>query len=167
MADSDSSDGNNAIFETGFAVIIAFVIAILALAVYLAVFKDWWPLGKAGFSDTEWNAFEPRLRVAVKLVAPSALIGAVLIAVGLWMAIVEWRGRFAVAKKLEAGKPGGTMIMSADDAGKAIEALSKLQGAALVMVIGGLLMLSAAWVAQSAASPPPASPASATASQGT
>ena len=162
MADSDSSDGNNAIFKTGFAVIIAFMIAILALVMYLAIFKDWWPLGKAGFSDTEWNAFEPRLRVAVKLAAPSVLIGAVLIAVGLWMAIVEWRGRFAVAKRLEAGKPGET-VMTADDAGKAIEALSKLQGAALVMVIGALLMLSAAWVAQSAASPQPASPTSATA----
>src|SRR2546427_11893543 len=134
---------------------------------YLAIFKDWWPLGKAGFSDTEWNAFEPRLRVAVKLAAPSVLIGAVLIAVGLWMAIVEWRGRFAIAKRLEATEPGRTTVMTADDAGKAIEALSKLQGAALVMVIGSLLMLSAAWVAQSAASPPPASPTSATAAEGT
>jgi hypothetical protein len=166
VADSDPSDGNSGIFKTGFAVIIAFVIAILALGMYLAIFKDWWPLGKAGFSDAEWNAFEPRLKVAVKLAAPSVLIGAVLIAVGLWMAIVEWRGRFAVAKRLEAGKPG-ERIMTADEAGKVIEALSKLQGAALVMVIGALLMLSAAWVAQSAASPPPASPTSATAAEGT
>jgi hypothetical protein len=163
---ADSSDGDKAIFKTGFAVIIASVIAILALFTYLAIFKDWWPLGKAGFSDTEWNAFEPRLKVAVKLAAPSVLIGAVLIAVGLWMAIVEWRGRFAVAKRLEAGKVG-ERIITADEAGKVIEALSKLQGAALVMVIGALLMLSAAWVAQSAASPPPASPASATAAEGT
>jgi hypothetical protein len=159
---ADSSDGSNAIFKTGFAVIVAAVIAILAFIVYWTIFKDWFPLGRAGFSDPEWNALEPPLRVAVKLAVPAVLIGATLIAVGLWMALVEWRGRFAVAKKLEADPT----LMSGEDAGKVIEALSKLQGAALVMVIGALLMLSAAWVAQSAASRPPSSPASATATAG-
>jgi hypothetical protein len=64
------------------------------------------------------------------------------------MAVVEWRGRF---KKPEDLTVEGVNV----DIPALVEALGKLQGAALVMIVGAVLMLAAAWVAQSAAAPSP------------
>jgi hypothetical protein len=63
------------------------------------------------------------------------------------MAVVEWRGRL---KNPDAGlvKKG---LPTGEDVSKIIAAVGALRGAALAMVVGAILMLGTAWVAQSAA----------------
>jgi hypothetical protein len=130
---------------------------VLAAAVYFLFGAAWETLwiGRAGMSEEAWNALPDGLRVAVSLATPLILLGGFLVAVGLWMAIVEWHGRFKVAETARPSSGIGANAFSGEDVGKVVDAISKLQGAVLVMVVGAVLMLSAAWVAQSAAEPAP------------
>jgi len=73
---------------------------------------------------------------------PLLTIGAVVLALGLWMVVVEWRGTFAAAPT----KPG----TKAADPVKVLELLSKLKGATLVSLVGLVILLAPAWIAGSA-----------------
>lgn len=111
--------------------------------------------GRSGFSEADWTALEGRLKVALGVALPMTVLGIASVLVGLWMAVVEWRGRFA--ERTQAPEPGTKGIP--ENADKIIEAVGKLRGAALAMVVGALLMFGAAWIGQSAAgtaSPTPA-----------
>jgi len=110
-----------------------------------------------GLSDDDWNALEAGQRLAAQLVVPAIVLGAVAVLVGLWMAAVEWRGRFRDDQT-------APRVRGASDVGPIIDSIGKLRGAALVMVVGAILMLSAAWVAASAAKPAEPAPAQAPAS---
>lgn len=80
-------------------------------------------------------------KIAVVLLAAVLIIGIVVLAVGVWMAVVEWNG----AMKVEpTGMRGLTSV------GPIVEAVGKLKGAALVLVVGGLLVFSVAWSAKDA-----------------
>ena len=144
--------GSSPIYSPRFARVMAAVlcaIGVVALGLWL---KDGI---QAGLSDTDWNALDARTKLAGAITVPVVVFGGVTLLIGVWMAAVEWRGIFTTTTNLKTIKTEGL------DPDKIIEALGKLKGAALVMVVGGLLLLGAAWVAQSAAQPPVA-PASST-----
>ena len=139
--------------------VISVVLIVLGLAV-LGPFHNGLRL-----SDTEWKALTPQLQIATRLLVPIAALGAIAVIVGMWMAAVEWRGRFSTDKpalqskasqqardSLAAEAPAGAPAVLSS----VIESAGKLRGAALVMIVGALLMGSAAWIAQSAAGTPPA-----------
>jgi hypothetical protein len=76
------------------------------------------------------------------------------------MAAVEWRGRFRKAPTQATTRERGVDL----DVSKTIAAIGKLRGAALVMVVGAVLMLGSAWVAKESANAP--TPATTTNQQG-
>ncbi len=94
-----------------------------------------------------WAGLEGRLKVALVLGLPSMVVGTVVVLVGAWMAAVEWRGRL---RKPAAGGFQAKTI-GAGDVKEIISAVGNLRGASLVLIVGAILMLGSAWVAQSAA----------------
>ena len=136
-------------FATSFAVWVAIV---GALAVVLVLFV----LGLFGpqlrLSDTEWNTLDARAKVATRIAVPIVVLGSIAVVVGMWMALVEWRGRFE--KPASPPPAAGVRRGAGEDAAKVIDSVGKLGGAALVMVVGALLMFAAAWITQSTAKPP-------------
>ena len=107
----------------------------------------------------DWNASGGNLMFAAALTLPVLVLGGLALAVGLFMAAVEWRGRFQAEAKQP---PGKSRIVPAlpDNLDKIIESIGKLQGATLVLVVATLLLLGSIWgVASSAAgTAPSASP---------
>jgi hypothetical protein len=110
--------------------------------------------GMAGFAEKDWSKFAANLKLAAFMALPLTIIGSLAVLVGLGMALVEWRGRFAE-------KPTGDKItvtgITGEDAAKVIEAVGKLRGAALSMVVGAIVLIASAWIAQSAAGTAPGS----------
>ena len=106
------------------------------------------------FVDAFWKDLEDRLQIAVVLGLPSAILGAAILLLGAWMAAVEWRGRFKELPAKEPDKPVTKGGPTPSDVKEIIAAVGNLRGAALAMVIGGILMLGTAWIAQSAAGAP-------------
>lgn len=130
-------------FKVAFAIVAGLVILTLAI----------WVLGAfgvftrhIGLGDADWNLLEPEQKVASKLMVPLTVSGIGTVALGAWMAVVEWRGLF---RKSSTTRSRG----AAGDVGAIIGAVGKLRGAALLMVMGTLLMLGAAWVAKDMATP--------------
>jgi hypothetical protein len=135
-----------------FAVLVAIVVAIVVIATLIFVH----PLNAhGGLSDEDWKAIDAKLKVALSAMGPLIVIGVIVIFVGLWMTLVEWRGRFAETTPAAADKG-----LSGSDVGTVIDAVGKLRGATLAMVVGGLLLLGAAWIGQAAggSSTPAATP---------
>jgi len=134
----------------------------LALAVGLALMAGL-PDTHAGLSNAEWRALDGRLKVGVVMALPIMLLGGLAVLVGLWMAVVEWRGRLVeMPKKMATPKPNGgaeTQGLTVEP-DKIIEAVGKLRGAALAMAVGTILLVASAWVAQSAAGTTPAATSS-------
>ena len=91
-----------------------------------------------------WETLEGRLKVGMTIAVPVAVLGIVIVLAGLWMAVVEWRGRFAE-------KPAPKTRDFGVEPDKIIEAVGKLRGAALAMVVGAILIVASAWIAQAAA----------------
>jgi hypothetical protein len=143
MSDTESGSFYSTRFARGMAA---------ALCLIGVVVLGWWLKDgiQAGLNDTDWNALDARTKLAGAITVPVVVFGGVTLLVGVWMAAVEWRGLFKTPTTTLT-----TMNTDGVDPGKIIEALGKLKGAALVMVVGGLLLLGATWVAQSAAQPPP------------
>ena len=108
--------------------------------------------GRAGFAPSDWTDLEGKLKIGASLAATITVVGGVALLAGLWMAVTEWRGRFA--KDAETGVNRGV----AEQIPGAIEAIGKLRGAGLAMVVGAILMLASAWIGQSAAGAPADSP---------
>jgi hypothetical protein len=105
--------------------------------------------GYVALSGAAWTSMEGRLKIAVILGLPTAILGGVVILVGLWMAVVEWRGR--LTKPVDDDEPVARGLPSGDDVSKVITAVGALRGPALALVVGAILMLGTAWIAQSAA----------------
>lgn len=116
--------------------------------------------GRLGLTGDEWATLDARAKVATRIVLPIVVLGVVAVLVGLWMAAVEWRGRFkkpepsATSSDLTTATPSPTGKGTGKDAAEIIESVGKLRGATLVMIVGALLMFAAAWITQSTASPP-------------
>lgn len=129
-------------YRSGFAFVSAVVFLVFGVVLSgLLAF-----LGSRVLSDQFWSGLEGRLKIAVVLGLPATIVGLVVIFVGLWMAVVEWRGRLRAGDATVAHAS-----LSAGDVKEIIAAVGSLRGAALVLVVGALLMLGTAWVAQSAA----------------
>lgn len=146
-------------FHPVFAVFLALVG--LALAVGLGLMAGL-PDTHAGLSNAEWRALDGRLKVGVVMALPIMLLGGLAVLVGLWMAVVEWRGRLMDRPKMERPKPDGEVQSEglSVEPDKIIEAVGKLRGAALAMAVGTILLVASAWVAQSAAGTTPAASSS-------
>lgn len=123
-------------FHGGFAFWSAVVILLIALGVALRAIITGWDIGKADLVAEKTGA----TALASALAMPLTVVGVLIVAAGAWMAIVEWRGTFK-SPPSERGL----------DVGKVIEAVGKLKGAALLLVVGTILLLSSAWIAQSSA----------------
>lgn len=120
----------------------AFGIGVLILGLTGAAL--WYPATSAwSIGVEEWSGKDGNRLLAASLSLPLTVIGGLTIGAGVWMAIVEWRGRF---------KSSGT-VSTKIEPGPVIDALGKLRGAALLLVVGGILMIGSAWIAQSAAKP--------------
>jgi len=113
---------------------------------------------------SSWTGEAGRLAFAASLTVPALVLGGAAVGLGLWMAVVEWRGRFA-SKPLQKD---ATLQRQGivDNLPQIFEAPGKLQGAPLLLVIGTVLLLGSVWVAGSTAAPavppspsPTASPA--------
>ena len=96
-------------------------------------------------SRRDWLGEKGENALAVTVAVPLTVVGGALVILGAWMATVEWRGRFA-----EATQTRGMEIKP----GEIIAAIGNLRGAAIVLVVGAILMIGAAWIAQSAADNP-------------
>jgi hypothetical protein len=105
---------------------------------------------------TAWGSLEGRLKVGLTLAFPVAFLGAAIVLAGLWMAIVEWRGRLS-------DEPAPASRDLPFDPVKVIEAVGQLRGAALAMVVGAILIFASSWIAQSAAGTVQPAPTSTTA----
>jgi hypothetical protein len=75
---------------------------------------------------------------------PLLTLGAIVLALGLWMVAVEWRVTFAYTQAAPTGTKGPDMV-------KVVEALSKLKGATLVTLVGLVILVAPTWIAASAA----------------
>lgn len=112
--------------------------------------------GRGGMADAAWTALEGRLKFALALTSPLVVLGTILLLAGMWMAVVEWRGRFVDEPKAGPVTKGDLPF----DVGKLVDAIGKLHGATLVVVVGAILLIASAWVGQSAAGTAPAPSAS-------
>lgn len=128
-------------------------VGLAVLGGFLAFFIGPWRHG--GMSDTDWTNLAGQLKVAVILGLPATLFGALVLLAGLWMALVEWRGRLvdepSKPKPANGTGPVRKGAFNGEDVAKVIGAVGSLRGAALAMVVGAILLLGSAWVAQSAA----------------
>jgi hypothetical protein len=138
-------------FHRGFAV----AIGLLLLAIGLLFFGTVGPFrGTGSLAQDAWDTLDGRGKLALTIALPMIAIGCLLLLVGLWMAIVEWRGRFrdAPPPPRDEETPRGVI----EELPKIIDAVGKLQGAALVLVVGLLALFAAAWVGQAGAGADPA-----------
>jgi hypothetical protein len=135
-------------FHPVFAVISAVVAAVVAGLVLFQPAQAAWDVTKS-----DWKGTDGHLQLAASLGVPLTVLGGAAVAVGAWMAAVEWRGRFKKRPKkkekeeAEEARARGVSV----DVGEAITAIGKLRGAALVLVVGAALMLGSAWIAKESA----------------
>jgi hypothetical protein len=109
---------------------------ILALVpILIGPLRSVWSLSKDDLTGADGDR-----ALAAALGLPLTIVGAAVVVLGAWMALVEWRGRFKA-------KPAARALPV--DVPKVIEAIGKLRGAPLVMVVGAALMLGGAWIATS------------------
>ena len=134
-------------FHPVFAVIAGVVTLVLA---FLLLREPARSVGQMKKSDWLGNAGDEAL--AATLGVPLTVIGGAIVALGAWMAAVEWRGRFK--PEIAEGEVRGVGVPI--DVGKLMDAIGKLRGAPLVMVVGATLMLGGAWIAKGATEPDPA-----------
>ena len=164
-AGTPSTGGGGAAAETPpeFDRVFAIISAIVAVAIAVLIFRDL--ASEAGkLVKADWLGDSSDNAVAVTVAVPLTIVGGILVLVGAWMAVVEWRGRFAAKAKAKATQDKGLDIKPAE----IIAAIGNLKGAALVLVVGALIMFGAAWIAQSAAdeAPAPATPATTSTTEG-
>jgi hypothetical protein len=81
----------------------------------------------ARFSDEDWADLAGNLQVALSSFWLLVVIGTIVALVGVWMALVEWRGRFQELP--DKTRPKG---LSGDDLSKVIDSIGKLRGSAAV-----------------------------------
>lgn len=155
------------LWRGAFAIVVAAAIALLTgvLLVWSGILEH-----DLGLEDA-YESFDSRQVLGARIVGVVAAVGIVVVAMGLWMALVEWRGRFEAAqeakKALEAAAGDKVTGLGAEDAAKLIpetvEALGALKGAALVLVSGVVILLGVSWMTASATGAPPASTTTTTA----
>jgi hypothetical protein len=109
-----------------------------------------------GLDAAQTAKLDGRALIGARVIGPVTVVGVGVTLFGVWMAMTEWRGRFAE-------KPETTREREIPDASKIIEALGKLRGAALVLVSGIVILLGVAWMTSATASAPPAPTPSSTA----
>jgi len=135
------------IWHKGFAIISAIVLAVLlgAFVVVSQLFAD-----NLGLDAAQTAKLDGRALIGARVIGPVTVVGVAVTLVGVWMAMTEWRGRFATKAETVTGE------REIPDPSKIIEALGKLRGAALVLVSGIIILLGVAWMTSATASAPPA-----------
>jgi len=83
---------------------------------------------------------DPRAALAGQIVGPILVLSVGLIALGVWMALVEWRAAFQAT----AGAPQPSSL--GVNPAELIASLSKLKGAALVLISGVVLVVVVGWM---------------------
>jgi hypothetical protein len=138
-ATGDDAPAFHRLFATAAALVLVFVGVLLVIGLqYLA---------SRILFGAFWTGLEGRLKVALVLGLPSMIVGTVVVMIGAWMAIVEWRGKL----RKPAARGFQARTIGAGDVKEIVSAVGNLRGAGLVLVVGAILMLGSAWVAQSAA----------------
>lgn len=113
--------------------------SLLVLLLVLIVFvwkSDLLSLSVSFADDVAEN--DPRAALAAKVMGPILVIGTAMLAIGIWMIAVEWRGAFADRPRTKGLSDG---VFAA-----AVGALKDLKGANLVVIGGIVLILSVAWM---------------------
>jgi hypothetical protein len=112
-----------------------------ALLVLADVFES-----RLGLTGQDWRQLGAGGRLATTVLMPLIALGVTALAVGLWMALVEWQGKFCA-------RSTGPTAAPRSSGGE-----GRLSGAVPVLIAGVLLLLGAAWVASAAAVPQEAAP---------
>lgn len=129
-------------FRPIFAILAALVIAVLFGAALKSTFGA---VGDFKWSDGSSQSANRAVDVGGVVGLVLLIIGGTALAVGLWMAVVEFAGRFrSDGTAPDAAARGGFT----EDAPKIIEAIGKLKGVALVLVVACIPLLAAAYVAR-------------------
>jgi hypothetical protein len=134
------------VWHKGFAIWVAIILGILLGGfVYVSqLFTD-----NLGLDAAQSAKLDGRALIGAQVIGPVTVVGVAVTLVGVWMALTEWRGRFAARTET-------TDEREVPDPSKIIEALGKLRGAALVLVSGIVILLGVAWMTSSTTSAPPA-----------
>lgn len=125
-------------------------VGFVAVVVFVLTLGTW--SSSLGLSDEAYAKLDGRAIVAVRVIGPLAFIGVATLVLGLWMAVVEWRGRF----RREGATDGLVAETTTVDIPKVIEALSKVKGYPLVVLVGLVILLGVVSMtsATSGANPP-------------
>jgi hypothetical protein len=136
------------VWDQTFAIAAAAALAVVALVLVLASRLLSTDLAAGASSNVPLDG---RALVGNRVIGPVVVLGIVVSLAGVWMAMTEWRGRFAP----RAEEPD-TRGLPPVDVPKVIDAMGRLTGAALVLVTGIVILLAAAWMTSSTAGAEPA-----------
>jgi hypothetical protein len=124
-------------FHPRFAVVLGVLLLLALVPILIGPLRSVWALSKGDLTGTDGDR-----ALAAALGLPLTIVGAAVVALGAWMAVVEWRGRFKPKPEARGGARAAPI-----DIPKAIDAIGRLRGAALLLVVGAALMLGGAWIA--------------------
>jgi hypothetical protein len=124
-------------FHPTFAVVLGVVVLLALVPILIGPLRSVWALSKEDLTGTDGDR-----ALAAALGLPLTIVGAAAVALGAWMAVVEWRGRFKPKPQARGGARAAPI-----DVPKVIDAIGRLRGAALLLVVGAALMLGGAWIA--------------------
>jgi hypothetical protein len=99
---------------------------------------------RLGLDETAYAKLDGRGMIAAAVIGPIALVGVAVTLIGIWMVLVEWRGRFT-----EKGADDNVVRKGGVDIPALVGALGKLRGATLVTIAGVAILLSVAWMTSS------------------
>jgi uncharacterized membrane protein len=144
------------VFDGKFAALVAIPVVLVAVAFFA-------PLGY--FFATRSYGGDAIDQVIVLISLSLLTIGAFVMLFGVYAGLLEVRGRMRTAKQLKEAQDRG-LLDSAEGVAKIIDAIGKLRGAAMILVIACVPLLAATWLAQTAVDnkTAPTSTATATAS---
>ena len=134
------------VWHKGFAIWAAIILGLLLAGfVYVSQLLT----DNLGLDAAQSAKLDGRALIGAQVIGPVTVVGVAVTLIGVWMALTEWRGRFAAQSETTGER-------EIPDPSKIIEALGKLRGAALVLVSGIVILLGVAWMTSSTASAPPA-----------
>jgi len=138
------------VFSPRFAAVAA---AVLFLVGFVALWSPARAIGRFTWGTSATSAAARVADVGSVIGLGLLVIGGVALLGGIWMAVVEFRGRMRTSKSLPVppGRARGGVLEAAPGI---IDALSKLKGPTAVLVIACIPLLAAAWIARGAVEAP-------------
>jgi hypothetical protein len=125
-------------FNTSFAWVVAvlLVVAVVLFTMTSGLFDLTVGIGEKA------REIDPRAALAAKVMGPILVVGTALLATGVWMVAVEWRGGFAAARKATETQNKGLLE-------SALVVLKDLKGPSLLVVGGIAVIFAVAWMVTS------------------